>query len=94
MRLLNTETYKPVDNPEGEYTILCHRWIHRPDDGVEEVTHRAASALQYPSQAKPELALALNRVRGACAPSRNQQNLKWLWVDTFCIDKTSSQELT
>jgi len=49
--------------------------------------------LQRPGQVRPELALALDKVMGACAKAE-EQGIKWLWVDTFCIDKRHSQKLT
>ncbi|EXM19626.1 Heterokaryon incompatibility [Fusarium oxysporum f. sp. vasinfectum] len=85
MRLINTRTLE-LHEFSGEnvppYAILSHVW------GAEEVTfqdwqdrHLAASKQGF------------SKINNACSQSLSQ-NLEWLWVDTNCIDKTSSAELT
>jgi hypothetical protein len=84
MRLLDTSTiqlHEFFGSNISPYSILSHRW----EDGeisFKEVTKNRN--LEKPGWTK---------VRKACglAKDRGQQ---WIWIDTCCIDKTSSSELT
>jgi hypothetical protein len=85
MWLINTATLKLEyfsSHPKGEYAILSHTW------GDGEVTfqdlHDVASAGRKKgfSKIKATASLAL------------AQDLKYAWVDTCCIDKSSSAELS
>ncbi|KAK7468938.1 hypothetical protein VKT23_003433 [Stygiomarasmius scandens] len=85
MRLLNaTITTKLVikefltDIPP--YAILSHTW------GDGEVTFQDV-------QHDPTTLPGFLKVRGACEHARNY-NFEWIWIDTCCIDKTSSAELS
>jgi hypothetical protein len=84
MRLLNTETgtleyFEGVDVPQ--YAILSHRW------GSEEVSYqdygigRAVSKSGY------------RKIVELCKLAKSR-SLLWAWIDTCCIDKASSAELT
>lgn len=86
MRLLNVNTKKLktfyTDRPK--YAILSHTWL----EDHEEVTYlhiqNPEACTHLPGYAKIEL---------TC-----QQAIKdgfdWVWIDTCCIDKTSSAELS
>jgi hypothetical protein len=84
MRLLNTSTlqfheyFGPVIPP---YAILSHRWE------AEELTYQ--EVLHYQNIRKA----GWNKVKQCCifAASRG---FDLVWIDTCCIDKTSSAELT
>ncbi|KAI0131970.1 heterokaryon incompatibility protein-domain-containing protein [Xylariales sp. AK1849] len=85
MHLINTENYEIVYHincPKGEYAILSHTW----ED--EEVTFQdfkdLASARKKKGFVKIQRTVRIARSRG----------LKWAWVDTCCIDKSSSAELS
>lgn len=95
MRLLNTTTYElvdeiairkrdPLNDPQQlvVYAILSHTW------GEEEVTYsdiqNLESALKLAGFAKLESACAL----------AFSQGYEFIWIDTCCIDKTSSAELS
>ncbi|KAK3301757.1 heterokaryon incompatibility protein-domain-containing protein [Chaetomium strumarium] len=91
MRLLNTRTLTLAEFHGGAstppYAILSHTW---EDEG--EVTFQDINAV-------PHEELVLRKGKGfgkiqqtcslACA-----RGIEWAWVDTCCIDKTSSSELT
>lgn len=87
MRLLNTFTYEVrefvVDIPH--YAILSHTW------GTEEVTYydvvnkQELDAVSW-KQGYPKL-------MGFCKEAA-RHGFKWVWMDSCCIDKTSSAELT
>ena len=95
MRLLSTSTghFRYVDHPNDiEYAILSHVW------DLEVQTFQEVSELQYRLQAQqssdfflsPELS---EKVRNFCRVAR-ENGYEWVWMDTCCIDKTSSSELS
>jgi hypothetical protein len=65
-----------------QYAILSHAW------GDEEVTFKDWEDL---GRASKKAGYA--KIKGACAKAL-EYGLEWVWVDTNCIDKTSSTELT
>ncbi len=92
MRLLNTETlelsgpYVPGQVPE--YAILSHRW------GSEEVTFadiNKAPISDPQSQTRTKSGFA--KIQGACTLAR-WIGYRWIWIDSCCIDKSSSAELS
>ncbi|KAF5368512.1 hypothetical protein D9758_002437 [Tetrapyrgos nigripes] len=84
MRLLNTKTLKLrefyFDIPT--YAILSHTW------DKEEVT---LQDMQDPQTAKSKAGYA--KLSGACAHAR-KYNFEWIWIDSCCINKESSAELS
>lgn len=84
MRLINTETIQ-LEEFEGiqipNYAILSHRWER------EEILFRdiASGAV--------EGKLGHSKVLECCARARHD-GLNYIWVDTCCIDKSSSAELS
>jgi hypothetical protein len=94
MRLINVKTLKLesfFDKAVPPYAILSHRW------GPEELTYQDMRAGPS-SSARSKLGFA--KVRGVCdlvcdrfydaAP----YECDYVWVDTCCIDKSSSAELS
>ena len=84
MRLLETTTFELKEffgSNIPEYAILSHRW----DD--DEVTFRDVQRHQNPT------AGGWAKIRSACAFAR-ERGQSYLWIDTCCIDKSSSAELT
>ncbi|KAK3997615.1 heterokaryon incompatibility protein-domain-containing protein [Cladorrhinum sp. PSN332] len=83
MRLINTATLQ-LDEFVGEipeYAIVSHTW------GDREVTFQefyTPEGRQEPSYAKIQLSARQARADG----------FKYVWIDTCCIDKTSSAELS
>ncbi|KAM0420978.1 hypothetical protein ACHAPT_011221 [Fusarium lateritium] len=85
MRLINVDTLDLEEfygDQIPKYAILSHTW------GRGEVTFQnwrdRDAVSQMPGFAK---------IRGACRQAR-KDSLSYLWVDTNCIDKTSSAELS
>ena len=84
MRLLNTTTLKFGEFFESEipvYIILSHRW------GKDEVSYQqmeSGNVLDGEGIAK---------IKSFCQIVA-QRECEWAWVDTCCIDKKSSAELT
>ncbi|KAK1676716.1 heterokaryon incompatibility protein-domain-containing protein, partial [Colletotrichum godetiae] len=83
MRLLNVETRKlrefVISVPE--YAILSHTW------GDDEVTFQD---LDCPDHTKKR---GYTKIDGFCCLAA-KNGFEWVWVDTCCIDKTSSAELS
>ncbi|KAF4783364.1 HET domain-containing protein [Colletotrichum scovillei] len=83
MRLLNVETRKlqefVVSVPK--YAILSHTW------GDDEVTFQD---LEHPNHTKKR---GYTKIDGLCCLAA-KNGFEWVWVDTCCIDKTSSAELS
>lgn len=85
MWLINTETLglEAVDHPEEwTYAILSHTW----EDG--EVTFQEIQALAQ-ARTKP----GFSKIERTCQLARDR-GIHYAWVDTCCIDKSSSAELT
>lgn len=85
MRLLNATTLrlKQFARDIPPYAILSHTW------GDEEVTFQEITA--SPDDAKQKNGFA--KMLGCCRQARADM-LDWVWIDTCCIDKTSSAELS
>ena len=84
MRLLNTKshTFKEFfDSDIPKYAILSHRW------GDDEIT------FQEFRKGKNRDSQAYAKVRRFCALAK-ASDVAWVWVDTCCIDKKSSAELS
>ncbi|KAK7455285.1 hypothetical protein VKT23_011158 [Stygiomarasmius scandens] len=84
MYLLNTETLKLeefyADIPP--YAILSHTW------GEGEVTFQD---IQNPEVAQHKA--GWNKITSACSHAKKYQ-FEWIWIDSCCIDKRSSAELS
>jgi hypothetical protein len=86
MRLINTRTLEFSEffgSDIPRYAILSHTW------GPEEVTYRDWLSRDESCLAKD----GYRKIEGA-ANQALKDGLDWLWVDTNCIDKSSSAELT
>ncbi|OGM48982.1 hypothetical protein ABOM_003095 [Aspergillus bombycis] len=84
MRLLSAKTLKLIDFPPDEipqYVILSHTW------GVEEVL---LSDIEDPT-ARTKKGWA--KVESTCDQAM-KDGFQYVWIDTCCIDKTSSAELS
>src|ERR1700759_4216772 len=86
MRLLNCETLE-LEEFIGEnvptYAILSHTWEN------EEITFQEVSSGSQRFKEKK----AYFKISKACHTAL-EQGLSYLWVDTCCIDKSSSAELS
>ena len=70
------------------YAILSHTW---EDDEVTLQQLTAAGTIDpSPLQSKA----GFHKIQQTCALAHAQGKLEYAWVDTCCIDKTSSAELT
>ncbi|KAJ1324232.1 HET domain-containing protein [Microdochium nivale] len=86
MRLINTKTYQLkdfLDDSIPPYAILSHTW------GENEFVHQDLLKGLEEAQRKPGFA----KIEGCCRVAQ-QFRLDWAWIDTICIDKSSSAELS
>lgn len=89
MRLLNTtqniaggfETKEFFDDALPKYAILSHTW------GKEEVSYHDLRNGDYGNMK------GYAKIKECCSIARSR-NIAWVWIDTCCIDKASSAELT
>ncbi|KAI1817033.1 hypothetical protein GGS20DRAFT_535100 [Poronia punctata] len=91
MRLLNVDTLKLVDfigQDIPPYVILSHCWRHGPDEILYEDVE-----LSEPQTWQVKKKAAAAKVNKTCALAR-EIGFKHVWIDTCCIDKRSSAELT
>lgn len=87
MRLLHAQTLEFEDFASLEttpkYAILSHTW------GNEEVTYEDMRVNRYSAISR----VGFHKIRG-CALQTLKDGLEHFWVDTCCIDKSSSAELS
>ncbi|KAH8646637.1 heterokaryon incompatibility protein-domain-containing protein, partial [Xylariales sp. PMI_506] len=99
MRLLNTKTLELIEVAEEvapEYAILSHTW------GTNEASLQdilATSSRRPWHNALSQTATAIKAKSGyvkikQSASLAAQHGLHYIWIDTCCIDKTSSAELS
>jgi hypothetical protein len=94
MRVIDTSTYQissgeqTAFRTEG-YAILSHRWV-----GVE-TTYEQISQQSTVTELRKSNSLSpqLQKIRGACRIAR-QLGLRWIWIDSCCINKANSVEET
>jgi hypothetical protein len=87
MRLINTKTltlHEFFDTKVPQYAILSHTWA-KNEITFEDLKH--ATPLQTTQS-------SFNKIRNASACALGNHRLDWIWVDTACIDKSSSAELS
>ena len=90
MRLLNADTLAPHEffgSGIPRYAILSHTW----GSAEEEVNCKDICALPISDAVRAKK--GFQKIEYAAAQAK-RDNLDWVWVDTCCIDKTSSAELT
>ncbi|KAI0098422.1 heterokaryon incompatibility protein-domain-containing protein [Daldinia grandis] len=83
MRLLNTHTLKVVEftQERPRYAILSHMWEY--DEVLfQDIKHGFASSKH-----------GYAKVTGCCHQA-TKDGYEWIWIDTCCIDKSSSAELS
>jgi hypothetical protein len=90
MRLINSKTYK-LEEFTGEippYVILSHTW------GETEISFQEMpNFVHLKQEIDPRQRAAYTKIEGSCKTALND-GFEYVWVDTCCIDKTSSSELS
>ncbi|PMD30292.1 HET-domain-containing protein [Hyaloscypha variabilis F] len=91
MRLLLSTTLEFRDFPNHEsvpYAILSHTWA---EDEVLFPDIDGFNATTIPQQVKEKL--GFKKIEACCAQARRDE-FDYVWIDTCCIDKRSSAELS
>ena len=87
IRLLHTETLELqefFDEDVPRYAILSHTWVKN-----QEISFQEIQALTRELKRRS----GFIKIRRCCARAR-KHGFDWVWIDTCCIDKTSSAELS
>ncbi|KAK3313008.1 heterokaryon incompatibility protein-domain-containing protein [Apodospora peruviana] len=85
MRLINVATLKLEEFLDGSippYAILSHTW------GVGELSYRDFVDGKHKDKE------GYVKIKGACQLTANWYKYNYVWIDTCCIDKSSSAELS
>ena len=93
MRLLNTNTLRFVEyvNPEPvKYAILSHTWDPQGEQNFQELSEIQRAHVHEPITQSPRLS---PKIREFCRFARDA-GYELVWIDSCCIDKTSSAELS
>jgi hypothetical protein len=88
MRLLNANTYEVREffSNIPRYAILSHTWS---EESKDEISYQDIGNLDQARQK----AHAFSKIEW-CAHYAISKSLQWIWVDTCCIDKSSTTELS
>jgi len=83
--------FKFLEDEAIVYAILSHRWVERTEVKYEEIDELARMTKEDSDEVRrrPGYKKILNSCRQA-----QSDGYEWLWVDTCCIDKRSSAELS
>jgi len=85
MRLLSSDSLRLFEFFEEsipQYVILSHTW------GQDEVTFQDIQNLEEAKRKK-----GFSKLEGCCKKAQSD-GFQWVWIDTCCIDKSSSAELS
>jgi len=74
-----------------EYAILSHRWIDPTEVDYEEMIDLAKMKVEDRDEIRRRL--GYKKILDSCEQAKKDE-YKYLWVDTCCIDKRSSAELS
>ena len=90
-RLLDTKTFELVrGGPDKKYAILSHRWHN--GGGQEELTFRQLEHTNLNATFANKYDTSRAKHINACKQAANA-GYDYLWADTVCINKDSSEEL-
>jgi hypothetical protein len=95
MRLLDTRTLQLSELPGDsipQYATLSHTWMPNQEISLQDLQ----DIHKHPRGLSPHpftLKSGYQKIVGCCAQALHD-GLDWAWIDTCCIDKTSSAELS
>ena len=79
------------DDETTNYAILSHRWIDPTEVDYQEMVDLAKMDKQEQDEIRGRL--GYKKIVDTCKQAK-KDGYKWVWVDTCCIDKQSSAELS
>ncbi|KAI0767174.1 heterokaryon incompatibility protein-domain-containing protein [Fomes fomentarius] len=92
----------PSDVPEGGYAILSHVWqeremsfqeLHALRATAEPASGSSPGSESHTGNTATARSRASSKIRECCILAESH-GYKWLWIDTCCIDQSSSAELS
>ena len=86
-----TKVLEFADDETTKYAILSHRWIDPTEVDYEEMVDLAKMERKERNEIRQRL--GYKKILASCEQAK-EDGYKWLWVDTCCIDKRSSAELS
>jgi hypothetical protein len=93
MRLLHTKSLELqffVPSHVPDYVILSHRWSA---ESAEECTFEDIAGTPISNRNSPaRKKQVFSKIQGACDLAA-RDGYSWIWIDSCCIDKSSSAEL-
>ena len=98
MRLLNTKTFEfvSINDPRSiHYAILSHVWSKQGEQTYQDILELTVEANREsnPRRASYVLTRISAKVRRCCGQAL-ADGYEFVWIDSCCIDKTSSAELS
>ena len=94
MRLINTRSLELTEFHGAAvppYAILSHMWVEGEEVSFQEFTARRNPPTTTAAAAATKS--GYRKIQRACEIALGD-GLDWIWIDTNCIDKSSSAELT
>ena len=79
------------DDGSTEYAILSHRWIDPTEVDYEEIVDLAKMNMEERDEIRQRQ--GYKKILNTCEQAQ-RDGYEWVWVDTCCIDKRSSAELS
>jgi len=79
------------DDGVKEYAILSHRWVEQKEVDYREMVKFAKMAVEERDEIRQRD--GYQKILQSCKQAQKDR-YEWLWVDTCCIDKRSSAELS
>ena len=79
------------DDETTQYAILSHRWIDSTEVDYEDMTDLAKMDRQERDEIRGRL--GYKKIVDTCKQAK-RDGYEWVWIDTCCIDKRSSAELS
>jgi Heterokaryon incompatibility protein (HET) len=82
----NEISFQKIQEPDCKHSLIEHSWC-----GQRELFRQTQDPDLDPDYKEKLKGVA--KIAGCCAQASNDE-LDWVWIDTCCIDKSSSAELT
>ena len=79
------------DDEATKYAILSHRWMDSTEVDYEEMVDLAKMDRQEQDEVRGRL--SYKKIVDTCKQAK-EDGYEWVWIDTCCIDKRSSAELS
>ena len=80
-----------ADSNATKYAILSHRWMDSTEVNYKEIV--GLEKMDGEERDKIRRRLGYKKILDTCEQAKSD-GYEWLWVDTCCIDKRSSAELS